>query len=81
MDPFDVLMGLVVAGAGFALWWAYRKPKKVSHQGRIYARQRDGSFRDERGAAVTDPVLRDALAAEYQALMQARDARLASSAD
>ena len=81
MDVFDWLIGLVVAGGAAALWFLYRKPGKVTHEGRTYRRARDGSFRDAAGAPVTDPALVAALQAEHGRLMKARDARIAQASD
>ena len=81
MDFFDLLIVLVIAGGAAALWFLYRKPNAVTHEGRTYRRARDGSFRDAAGAPVTDPALLAALAAEHDRLMKARDARIAQASD
>ena len=81
MDVFDWLIVLVVAAGVAALWFLYRKPGKVAHEGRTYRPTRDGGFRDAAGAPVTDPVLVAALQAEHDRLMEARQARIAQASD
>jgi hypothetical protein len=81
MDLFDWLIVLVVAGGAAALWFLYRNPNTVTHEGRTYRRTRDGRFRDAAGAPVTDLALVAALQAEHDRLMKARDARIAQASD
>ena len=81
MDVFELLMIAVVVGAAAALWFLYRKPSKVTYQGRSYRRMRDGGFRDDAGQLVTDASLVAALQSEHERLLQAREARIASAAE
>ena len=81
MDLFDILIALVVVGGAVALYFVYRKPNKVTHEGQAYRRQKDGSFLDAQGNVVRDPALGATLTGLHAESMSARDARLRKESD